>query len=221
MKQNENALGGRVRETYFETKQPLWYQALSNLSCCTRLKNAEEGNASKYSIENMQPIKKPASSYLSMISKHLYLYESTHRQGLGIISLFISDRTVGSAEGFIWIVGGSIDGVSTKHCRTLYSNIVSQLQEAKLAEYADITPLILKSCSRVAKLSQAHELLNQQLIQYLQAKPGPSFLLHNIHTPIELMYKHIPSIAQLPLCALKSSQTLSLGVNWQQRLVIG
>lgn len=219
LKQSENALGDRVHETYFETMQPLWYQALSHITCCTRLQSTEDRISNRYEIEHLQTIKKPSVSYLSMISKHLYLYESSHRQGLGIIALFIGDRSTGSAEGFIWIIGGNLDGVSVKHCRSLYNSIVAQLQEAELSEYADITPLVLQNCSRVATLSQAHDLLNQQLVQYIQAKPGPSFLLHSTNTPIDLLCKHVPSINQLPMCAMKRSQSLHLGVNWQQRLV--
>jgi len=50
----------------------------------------------------------------------------------------------------------------------IFYNIVNQLQE-ELSEYENILPLLLKSCDRVKRLSDAYELLNYQLNQYIQA----------------------------------------------------
>ena len=98
----------------------------------------------------------------------------------------------------------------------IFYNIVNQLQE-ELSEYENILPLLLKSCDRVKRLSDAYELLNYQLNQYIQAKPGPSMLIHSTSSPIQFLCKHIPSLNGLPRCGLKGLRTLSLGVDWQQR----
>ena len=166
LKQSENALGGRIRETYYETKQPLWFHTLGSISCCSRITNADDSFNGTYSVERLQGISKPSTSYLSKLYKYLYLYENTHRQGLGVVALFIGDTLSGSAEAFLWIVGGSIDGISTKQCRMIFNNIVNQLQEEELSEYENILPLLLKSCDRLQRLSDSYESLNYHLNQY-------------------------------------------------------
>jgi len=206
-------------QNYYGTKAPLWLSALENIFCCSCIKSSREPviASNKYKVEDLQRIENPTTSYLSNLSKTLYLYESTHRQGVGVFGFFINDTTSRSAEGFIFISGGGVDGMNSKQCRGIYSSIATQLQEMDLPHYRNFVSLTLKSCTRTSTIDETHDLINQQINLFLQARPGPSVLLHSTNTPIQLLSKHIAGLNGLPLCAIKSPESMVLSVDWQQR----
>ena len=218
-------------EGVYESQVPLWFRAVTQLGCVTKVAKTASAAVSggpnrTYKMGELEHINVTQHPYLessTSIYKRIYLYMSENKisnNGMGCLGLFLVHGTNVDAEelgedtgvtatSYVWFVQGSN---RINHVRPPMDRFFRESLSRGSKDHVNFVT------TTEVNFDDAFNRCNDQLNVYLQRRNGPTIVVAQGMSSPKLWRKSIPALQEFPLATMpiNSADNQYAAVGWQR-----